>query len=61
MEVHTQPGKGFKEIIYKDALEYEMRLIIYLTEEKNVSIYFIKSDCYLMPMLQILLFMMLLS
>ena len=26
MEVHRQLGRGFKEIIYKDALEYEMKL-----------------------------------
>jgi GxxExxY protein len=36
MEVHTQLGRGFKEIIYKDALEYEMRLnnITYRREER---------------------------
>ena len=25
MEVHRELGKGFKEIIYKDALEYEFK------------------------------------
>jgi GxxExxY protein len=25
MEVHTQLGMGFKEIVYKDALEYEFK------------------------------------
>jgi GxxExxY protein len=25
MEIHTEPGMGFKEIVYKDALEYEFK------------------------------------
>ncbi len=25
MKVHTKLGKGFKEIVYKDALEVELR------------------------------------
>ncbi len=25
MEVHREPGMGFKEIVYKDALEYEFK------------------------------------
>lgn len=36
MEVHRLLGKGFLEIVYKDALEYEFKQrIFYLKEKKN--------------------------
>ncbi len=39
MEVHRQLGKGFLEIVYKDALEYEFRQAnIYYEREKEYSV-----------------------
>ena len=39
MEVHTELGMGFREIVYKDAIEYELksRMISY-TREKQFKI-----------------------
>lgn len=36
MDVHREPGMGFKEIVYKDALEYEFktRNIPYIREKE---------------------------
>lgn len=41
MEVHRHLGHGFKEIVYKDALEYEFRQhnIPFLREQKYVIAY----------------------
>ena len=41
MEIHTALGMGFREIVYKDALEYEFKLnrIPYLRERKFSIIY----------------------
>jgi GxxExxY protein len=39
MEVHNNLGKGFLEIVYKDALEYEFRKNnILFKERKNMSL-----------------------
>lgn len=39
MEVHTELGMGFKEIVYKDALEYEfVRNMIPFRREKKYEI-----------------------
>lgn len=38
MEVHNQLGVGFKEIIYKDALEIEFKTQIPFTREKQFKI-----------------------
>ena len=37
MEVHNQLGRGFAEVVYKDALEYEFQL-------QNIS--FSREQCY---------------
>ncbi|MFZ1530437.1 MAG: GxxExxY protein [Ferruginibacter sp.] len=41
MEVHRQLGHGFKEIVYKDALEHEFRVhdIPFIREQKYTIIY----------------------
>ena len=41
MEVHTNPGLGFKEIIYKDALEYEFKKnnISFIREKRFEIVY----------------------
>lgn len=41
MEVHRQLGHGFKEIVYKDALEHEFRQhhIPFLREQKYIITY----------------------
>ena len=35
MEIHRELGMGFKENIYKDALEIEFKTITFLTIAKN--------------------------
>ena len=36
-EVHNNLGQGFLEIVYKDALEYELKnQIFYSKEKKNI-------------------------
>ena len=45
MEVHRQLGKGFLEIVYKDAIEYECRHKQYLYErEKEFIIHYKNID-----------------
>lgn len=41
MEIHRQLGKGFLEIVYKDAFEYELRLkgILYEREKEYTVTY----------------------
>jgi len=47
MEVHSELGKGFLEIVYKDALEYEFQLRqIPFVREKRLEVYY--KD-YLLP------------
>ena len=51
MEVHTVLGRGFLEIVYKDALEYEFKLRgIPYEREKKLEIYYkdikIKRDFF---------------
>lgn len=39
MEIHRQLGKGFSEIVYKDAFEYEFRQqYIFFEREKEYSV-----------------------
>jgi GxxExxY protein len=47
MEVHTGLGMGFKETVYKDALEFEFRRneILYRREKK----FFIEYKGYVLP------------
>ena len=47
MEVHSELGMGFREIVYKDALEYEFRLrgISYIREKR----YEIKYKSIILP------------
>jgi GxxExxY protein len=41
MEVHKNLGKGFSEIVYKDAFEYELKKINFSFErEKEYSVYY---------------------
>lgn len=50
MEVHRNLGMGFKEVIYKDALEYEFRKnnIAFIREQKFEILYkgFVLQHCY---------------
>lgn len=36
-DIHSNLGKGFSEIVYKDAIEYELeKSLIFLKEKKNI-------------------------
>jgi len=43
MEIHRQFGKGFLEIVYKDAIEYECKQRLYLYEREKEFLIHYKS------------------
>lgn len=56
MEVHTNPGMGFKEVVYKDALELEFSKNEFLSAGKKDLILCIKDKYCLTHILPIISF-----
>ncbi len=55
MEIHRLLGKGFLEIVYKDAFEYELDRKIFFINEKRNSQLGIRTSYFLINFMPILL------
>jgi GxxExxY protein len=60
MKIHTTLGKGFKEVVYKDAMEIEFKNSAISYEEKNNLIFNMKELSYPIGLTRISLFSILL-
>ena len=56
MKVHTTLGKGFKEVVYKDAMEIEFKTQRFSMKEKNNLIFNMKGLLYPTDLTRISLF-----